>query len=201
MMGTTTTLSYCGNYVCEFLIKEDQNNCPIDCNTNLEMFTPNNNLVSPNTFLNPKQDLTLVLAFNDSRYNSTQGYNMKMVAIIDDQMIWNGTNGCTVCNKTLKEMGCSQCGNSGFAGGEWHVTYYPINVHMENSYGKIVFNATLPYNIAPGLHTVKITPVLYSRPLTLRSAEASINISDGLYTFVSTVKSIFDKLTDFLALQ
>jgi hypothetical protein len=142
----------------------------------------------------------LLVTFNDSRYNSSQGFNLELNVTIDDQIVWSENNGCRVCGKTLKNMGCNtttyNCGNKGFAGGDWsgYTNGYEINAHMENGYGRIEFNATLPNTIFFGVHTLKVTPILHSLPITLRTAEARISIADGLYSFVITVRDVFNRV-------
>lgn len=192
---TTTTLPSCGNSICEFLLSENQTGCPQDCKTYLQLFTIDGQQIYSTTFLKPNQKVKAIVTFNDSRYNSTQGFNLKLTVTIDDLIIWDSSNGCNISNKKLSEMGCSNCGMSGYTGGDWHGTNYPINVHMENGYGRIEFDATLPPSLVQGTHTVKVTPILYSFPITLKTAEAQIIVADGLYSLVMIVRDFFEKLT------
>ena len=101
---TTTTIPLCGNGYCNYPT-ENQKNCPQDCYTTLKVYTEKNEIVTPSTTLLPNQTLRLVLTFNDSRYDSSQGFNLKLFATIDEN-IWDISNGCKACGKNLEEMGC-----------------------------------------------------------------------------------------------
>jgi hypothetical protein len=153
-------------------------------------------LVLPSTSLLPNQKVRLVLSFNDSRYNSTQGFNLRLDASIDG-MEWSGGNGCSVCGKSLDEMGCdaSKRSNKKCEGGMG----YDLKAYMENGYGEIEFNASLPSNLSAGPHVIRITPVLLSRPIELEPAEVRFNVVDGFYNFILAVKSIFNRLTGFFS--
>jgi len=199
---TTTIPSRCPNTICEYNYNgysENQINCPQDCKTTLELYA-DGQWIYPTTYLRPSQSVTVIVTFNDSRYNSTQGFNLELNATINDQtlnqIIWNKNTGCKVCGETLKNMECTNCGNMGYMGGDWsrHDSWYEIKAHMENGYGRIEFNATLPQTMLFGMHTLKVTPVLRSLPITLSAAETVINISDGLYSFVITVRNVFNRI-------
>jgi hypothetical protein len=192
-IGTTTTIATgCGNGICEYSRGETQDNCREDCKTDLQLFadgTP----VTESTLLKPNQIVKAIVTFNDSRYNSTEGFDLALNAVIDDQITWIESNGCSICAKKLSEMGCSYCGKGKWAGQtQWQGNN--IKVDMKNGYGRIEFNATLPSTITQGLHILKVTPVLYSFPITLKAAEAVINISDGLYTIIVITKNVFNNL-------
>jgi hypothetical protein len=193
--GTTTTIpTGCGNTICEYAKNENQINCPSDCYTTLTVYTETNKIVTPNTQLIPNQQLRLVLTFNDSRYNSNQGFNLKLDATIDG-IPWDISNGCKMCGKSLEEMGCnaSQRGNKKW----WNSSEYNVSIYMENGYAKIEFFAKLPSNLNPGPHKIKVTPILLSFPVTLRAAEAQFRVGNGFYNFVLIVKQIFNRLTSF----
>jgi len=200
---TTTTLpSACGNTICEYSRSETQDNCPQDCKTTFQLYSGTTPIL-PSTYLRPNQAITVILSFNDSRYNSTQGFNMMLNATIDDQIFWSEADGCKVCGKKLSEMGCSNCGMSGKMGGtgnHWSGQDhgYEIDAYMENGYGRMKFNATLPSTIAAGVHTLKVTPILFSFPITLKAAEVQISIADGLYTFIMAIKNLFNRITGLI---
>jgi len=199
--GTTTTTttipsSGCGNGKCDYPT-ETQANCPQDCKTVLTVYTKSNEIVTQTTSLMPNQQVRINLTFNDSRYNSNQGFNLRLDATIDGNP-WTIDNGCKACYNKLSDMGC----DSSKRGDKKNCTsdYYNINVYMENGYAKIEFNATLPGTLTPGTHKIKITPILLSSPVTLRAAEAQFKVGDGFYTFVFFVKQIFNKLTGLFIL-
>jgi hypothetical protein len=156
--------------------------------------------VSASTYLTPGQPIRAILTFNDSRYNSTQGFNLKSEATVD-QTVWEENNGCKMCGKSLDQMGCSAGMRGDKKSWDGGMQGYPINVYMENGYGRIEFNATLPKTLLPGQHTIKVKPTLLSSPLTLRAAEAQFSIADGLYTFVVIVRNIFSRLTGFFVIS
>jgi hypothetical protein len=189
-----------GNSICEYTRGEDQDNCPSDCYTTLEIYADlypqdgNYEKVSASTPLLRGQPLILVLTFNDSRYNSTQGFNLKLDARIDG-MSWNVDNGCETCDKRLDEMGCGagMRGNKRTCEG----VGYPIKIYMENGYARIEFNATLPKTLTSGTYTLIIKPVIMGSLLTLRAAKAQFTVGDGLYNFILIVKNVFNRLTGF----
>jgi hypothetical protein len=190
----------CGSLTCEYEKGENQINCPSDCKTEVKVYADLNGdgkitkseLVTPSSNLFPRQNVTVVVTFNDSRYNSTQGFNLKLDATIDE-MPWGEENGCKMCGKSIDEMGCKARGDKK----GWNSETYKTKIYMENGYGEIEFNATLPSYLTPGTHKIKITPVLLSFPITLRAVELQFKVGDGLYNFVLAVKNIFNSLTGF----
>ncbi|MEM5773109.1 MAG: hypothetical protein QXL86_02675 [Candidatus Aenigmatarchaeota archaeon] len=196
---TTTTLpSGCPNPngICEFSFSETQANCQ-ECKTVLKLYIDGSEVTS-STYLYPGQKVSVVVYFNDSRYNSTQGFNVKYEFWIDDTIVWDYTNGCKFCWKSLDQLGCSDRTNKK----HWHSLTEEVEAYMENGYGKLTFKATLPTTLTPGRpHKIKVVPVILSFPVTLRAAEAEVRIGDGLYNFVLVVKNIFRRLTGFLILK
>gem|GEM_PF-5047270 len=188
---TTTTIppSGCNNNMkCEFSRSENQENCPQDCKTTLTVYTESNEIVAPTTNLMPNQKLKLVLTFGDSRYNSSQGFNLRLDVTIDGNP-WTINNGCKACNKSLSDMECVVSKKS------WYCKYYELNISMEDGYAEIEFNATLPSTLPPGTHKIKVTPVILGSLIPLRAVEVQFRVGDGLYTFAIIVKNIFNRLT------
>jgi hypothetical protein len=186
---TTTIPSGCNNNTkCEFSRSENQENCPQDCKTTLTVYTESNEIVAPTTNLMPNQKLKLVLTFGDSRYNSSQGFNLRLDVTIDGNP-WTINNGCKACNKSLSDMECVVSKKS------WYCKYYELNISMEDGYAEIEFNATLPSTLPPGTHKIKVTPVILGSLIPLRAVEVRFRVGDGLYTFAIIVKNIFNRLT------
>jgi hypothetical protein len=150
--------------------------------------------VTPSTRLTPNQTLRLNLTFYDSRYNQNQGFNLKLLATVDEN-IWNASNGCKACGKSLEEMGfnASERGRKK----DWHSDYYNFSISMKNGSANITFFARLPSNLSPGPHKIRVTPILLSNPVTLKAAEAQFTVGNGLYNFILLIKRVFNRLTSF----
>jgi hypothetical protein len=76
------------NGVCES--GETQENCPADCQTIVSM--------NPNVDLTQGQQVTVIIAFNDSRYVTGRQVSYRLV--LDDSIVWNSTNGCPLGDNT-----------------------------------------------------------------------------------------------------
>jgi hypothetical protein len=204
---TTTTLPACNNNsICEYTRSENQYNCPSDCYTTLEVYADLNRdgridlipseKVTPTTNLVPNQQVRINLTFSDSRYNSTQGFNLRLDATIDGNP-WTNDNGCKICGNSLDQMGCSASMRGNRRSWDGSRQGYPIIVYMENGYAEIDFNATLPSTLSSGPHKITIKPVILGSLIPLRAAEVQFKVGDGFYTFIIIVKNIFNRLTGF----
>jgi hypothetical protein len=185
--GTTTTTipsSGCGNGKCDYPT-ETQDNCQ-DCYTTVQ-------IIPSSTY--PGQKVTVIVYFNDSRFNATKDAN---ISLYIDGEYWDNDY-CPINGKRWeKDMNCSEAG--------WFCvdnkcmgTYYgkSVNITRLPGYGSIEAICIIPPNTTSGPHKLRATPTIYSVPVTLRAAETQIKVGDGLYNFVLIVKRIFSRFTGF----
>jgi hypothetical protein len=199
----------CDLPVCQFSRSENQANCPSDCKTEVKVYADFNKdgkldeLVTPSSSLYPNQMVRVVVSFNDSRYNSTQGFNLRLDANIEsigatiERIEWKEDNGCSVCGKSLDSFGCDASKRGHKKSCDGSSKGYPMKVYMEEGYARVEFNATLPRGLTGGPHSIKITPVVLSHPVVLKPAVVEFRVGNGLYSFVLIVKNVFSRLTGF----
>jgi hypothetical protein len=131
---TTTTRPVCNNNGrCES--GETQDNCPNDCKTTVSM--------QPSVNLMPGQQVTITIAFNDSRYIAN--HDVKFDLTIDGQ-IWSATD-CWISGK--KMGGCAGCMS------------HPPGTISQNGYYKTQTTCNTPITATTGSHTLQATPTIY----------------------------------------
>jgi hypothetical protein len=162
------------NGICD--VNETQNGCPEDCKTIVSVYPPS---------LYPGDNVTVTVYFNDSRYVS--GKETKLSLYIDDAEWTN----CIVHEKNWTAMGWNR--NS-----DWTGTYvnsmngreYKSNIRILslNSYAKIIFDCTVPEDLAQGTHTIRAVPSIYSEEKILESGEAEFSVEDNSIQSLSSVQ-------------
>ena len=182
---TTTTIQCSGNLNgrCELIggsygddADENQVRCAVDCYTAV--------LLAPKES-SPNQDVTIAVAFNDSRY--VAGGNASYSLLIDNK-VWDASNGCKIANvkvfppKNQYNAACS-----------WQGLSEPCTSTSVNGYLYVTTQCRMPSNISPGLHTLQITPTIFSKPLKLNPMSTSFVVkydySESLSTLIKTIIS------------
>jgi hypothetical protein len=145
----------------------------------------------------PGQEVTIMIYFNDSRFNvSKSDYDVKFDLFISN-IAWNSTNGCDIGGKKLRaEMNC-ECGMGGCREKYGHYESSKYWITLVDGYANLTAICKIPTTLKPGFYTLKAIPTIYSSPIVLTSAEAQFIVGDSLHTFTIIVKSIFNRLTGF----
>jgi hypothetical protein len=154
---------------------ENQTSCPNDCYTTV--------FISPNVAVVPGQNVTLEIAFNDSRYLA--GHNAKYSLTVDG-IVWNANNGCNIASVnvtpitngigttcTWQGMPTKQCTSTSVDG-----------------YLKVTTICNLPYNLQPTTHSLIATPAFYSQETILSEASTKFTTQQK-FDFFEWIFSFF----------
>ncbi|MEM5802983.1 MAG: hypothetical protein QXO57_03450 [Candidatus Aenigmatarchaeota archaeon] len=200
----TVSPSTCGNNYCDS--GETQDNCPSDCKTVV--------IISP-AYTYPGQDVTLIVYFNDSRFDTSRsGYDAKVDLTIDGQ-VWSSTD-CPINSKRWRQnMNCNM-GMQGMQGtSDWcncqggncdgmH-SGRSFRIKTSMGYGYIETTCRIPSGLAIGTHILTAVPTIYSTPITLRAAEIQFAIGNVIFSVFNTINNfllnIFRQVTGLFVLN
>jgi len=158
--GQCGNVNNCGNGFCE--ASETQASCPSDCYTSVS--------INPNVGATGGQLVTVMIAFNDSRY--VAGHNANYQLTIDG-VTWDSTNGCSIAGVNATPTANGMNGGCAWkrmmGGGMMEEMNASCTSTSVNGYLKLVTQCNLPYNLVGGNHVFQATPTFYSNPTTLNS--------------------------------
>ena len=191
---TTNIVTGCvggvANDICE--AGEKQEDCS-DCKTIVTL--------SKQNYLTLNEEVTVTVTFTDGRYKSGEEADVKLIIIPEGclsescYVTWIASNGCDSCNKQWKQnllwngettLPFQVMGNTYPAGS-------PVSIDSRDYFARIQFKAKIP--VAGGKYTLIAVPTIYSTPITLKAAQAEINVFDGLFTLLNLMKEIVMKRT------
>jgi len=143
---------------------ENQDKCPSDCKTLVS--------ISPNAGAFPGQEVTISIAFNDSRYAAGHITNY---ALTIDGKAWNATNGCAIAgvNVTPPANGINALCT-------WKGLVAECTSTSVNGYLKVITKCFLPLDLEPTTHMLMATPTFYSEATTL--AQGSTQFTTNEFT-------------------
>jgi hypothetical protein len=135
---------------------ETQSTCPNDCYTTVS--------ISPNVAAVAGQEVTLEIAFSDSRY--VAGHQASYTLTIDG-IAWDASNGCNIAGvKVTPITGIgTACTWEGLAAKQCTST-------SASGYLKVTTTCNLPNSTLAGNHALIATPTFYSIPTTLKEGSA-----------------------------
>jgi len=170
----TGTHSICNNNnICEYLLSENQDNCPHDCYTTVTM--------SPSFFLLPGQRVGITISFNDSRYVAGKTTNIA-IEIYDNSLKleknWDESSSCLSNLNFTADANCIDCGCSkeGVSYKCHSSTQSTIKATSVNGYFKLTAECSVPSGIIAGSKILEATPVFYSEPIRLKPSTNKFTI-------------------------
>lgn len=169
------------NNICEYSAAETQDSCPADCRTTASL--------APSANLRPNQQVTVKIAFNDSRFNFTKEqtrsvqFGIKIDPRTANEKVWTG------CLDTKMDVTNSD-GTQKTSQVNCNSVNPTCTATSANGYFEITATCKVPSAVLAGEHTLEATPTIFSEPIQLKPAQITVVIGDVSAWFSYVVKTI-----------
>jgi len=123
--------------------------------------------INPNANALAGQQVTLTIAFNDSRYSAGHSSTYQLTI---DGITWDSTNGCSIAGVKVNPVANGINTPCTWAGLTNDCTSYSVNGYLQ-----VITKCNLPQNLVVQTHILSVTPTIYSNPTQLNPASTTFS--------------------------